>query len=548
MKKRFYFILSFLIVVLAFGLRTIKLNQVPPGLYWEEVALGYDAYSILKTGKDHHANSWPVVAFESFGDWKPSLYFYSAVPSIALLGLNLWGVRLPAIVSGVVIVIGVGQLSGLVYQQITQKNMGGKLVKLAAMLITAISPWAIQFSRAAWETNLATALILWGLIFGLRFKQQKKLSELFLAGLLLSLAVYAYHAARITAPLVGLSLLVSNWRQIKSLGWKKVGLIGLVVVLLLFPFVRQLGSQQLSKRAAQTTIFSQLQIIEQSNAMKQAAGNSLLSRLIYHRYLLFGREIMINFIDHFNFDFLFISGDANPRHGTQYFGQLFHLELIGLIFGLVYLVKSRAKINWLLGFWLVASILPAALTRTTPHALRTLSALPLFLMTITFGWVYIWQLLNNIGWQKLFLTSLVGLYLVELIVFWNFYFSVYPRLYADHWQAGYGPAIGQLKLLQEKYPDYPVYVTRSQGRPAMYYWFYNQINPSLVQAQAENVKKDQGEFLEFGQIKFGHGLEQQCQEHCLVLMTQAEFENNKLGLKKIDTQFKWADTWQLGVK
>src|SRR5687768_9057768 len=94
------------ILLLAFFLRVYNITQQTP--YWEEVALGYDAYSILKTGKDHHGNSWPIVAFESFGDWKPSFYFYAIVPFVQLFGLNLLAVRMPSVLSGIAIVGGVG--------------------------------------------------------------------------------------------------------------------------------------------------------------------------------------------------------------------------------------------------------------------------------------------------------------------------------------------------------------------------------------------------------------------------------------------------------
>ena len=94
------------VVILAAVLRFYRLGENPPGLYWEEAAIGYDAYSILKTGKDFHGNAWPLVAFESFGDWKPSLYFYAAVPSVAVFGLTPLAVRLPSALFGTLTVIG----------------------------------------------------------------------------------------------------------------------------------------------------------------------------------------------------------------------------------------------------------------------------------------------------------------------------------------------------------------------------------------------------------------------------------------------------------
>ena len=36
----------------------------------------------------------------------------------------------------------------------------------------------------------------------------------------------------------------------------------------------------------------------------------------------------------------------------------------------------------------------------------------------------------------------------------------------------------------------------------MYYWFYTQTDPREVQAANDTVEKDQGEFLEFNNLKF----------------------------------------------
>ena len=137
MNWKFKFLLVF-IISLSIFLRFYQLDKNPPSLYWEEVALGYDAYSIFKTGKDHHGNPWPLVAFESFGDWKPSLYFYATVPSIAVFGLNEWGVRFPSAFFGVLTVI----LTFLLVKELVGKRGGPKgrpIIALLSMFFLAIS-------------------------------------------------------------------------------------------------------------------------------------------------------------------------------------------------------------------------------------------------------------------------------------------------------------------------------------------------------------------------------------------------------------------------
>ena len=88
------------IILLAAILRFYKLAEVPPSLYWDEASLGYNAYSILKTGHDEHGVFLPITNFAAFGDYKPPGYVYMTVPSIALLGLSELAVRFPSALFG----------------------------------------------------------------------------------------------------------------------------------------------------------------------------------------------------------------------------------------------------------------------------------------------------------------------------------------------------------------------------------------------------------------------------------------------------------------
>src|SRR3989338_9030786 len=93
------------IVLLGFFLRTWKLGSNPPGFYWDEVSLGWNAYSVLKTGFDEHGRFLPIDTFFAFGDYKPPLYIYAAVPSIWLFGLNEFAVRAPSAVAGTLLIV-----------------------------------------------------------------------------------------------------------------------------------------------------------------------------------------------------------------------------------------------------------------------------------------------------------------------------------------------------------------------------------------------------------------------------------------------------------
>ena len=100
MSKKNWIIL-FLILILGVFLRFWKLGQTPKGFYLDEAALGYNAYSIMETGKDEYSKEWPML-FRSFGDFKAPIYTYLLIPIYKVLGINIWSTRLLSAVAGVV--------------------------------------------------------------------------------------------------------------------------------------------------------------------------------------------------------------------------------------------------------------------------------------------------------------------------------------------------------------------------------------------------------------------------------------------------------------
>src|SRR3990172_3583067 len=95
-----------IILLLAFLLRVLWLDKYPVGFNADEASHGYDAYSLLKTGRDQWGSTLPLV-FKSFGDYKSPVYSYFTVPSFALLGLNKLAVRLPNAILGSMAIVAV---------------------------------------------------------------------------------------------------------------------------------------------------------------------------------------------------------------------------------------------------------------------------------------------------------------------------------------------------------------------------------------------------------------------------------------------------------
>src|SRR5260221_1118573 len=208
MKTKKYLII--LIIIIASLLRIWHLNINPPSLTPDEAALGYNAYSILKTGRDEYGTFLPII-FKSFGDYKPGFYIYTAVPFVAVFGLNEWSVRLPSAVSGILAVWLLYKILQLMFQK--EKGAFSNLPLIAAFLL-AISPWHIYFSRGGWEINLALTLTLSGIYFFL--KSFTKIWYLYLSAICFALTYITYQGAKLSTTIVILLLLIFYFNNVNT--------------------------------------------------------------------------------------------------------------------------------------------------------------------------------------------------------------------------------------------------------------------------------------------------------------------------------------------
>src|ERR1035437_5800015 len=154
-KIHFSTLLVVFIFCLGFFLRFNQLSNIPNGLYPDETALGYNAYSILMTGKDEHGVQLPMY-FQSFDDYKLPVNIYSTALAIKTFGANAFAVRFTSALFGSLSII---SLYFLIYE-LSKKKM---LAALTAFFI-AINPWHTFFSRVGYEVNLATAFLVIGML------------------------------------------------------------------------------------------------------------------------------------------------------------------------------------------------------------------------------------------------------------------------------------------------------------------------------------------------------------------------------------------------
>lgn len=484
-----------LVTVAAFFVRAYTVASIPPSLSWDEVSIGYNAYSILKTGRDEHGRFLPIDTFIAYGDYKPPLAIYLTVPFVALFGLTELAVRLPSVVAGTLAVLltyfVVLELFGYREREfsfgIWHFAFG---IPATAALLLAVSPWHIQLSRAGWEANIALTILLLGIWLVLKARKNPRL--LIICWIPFGLAMYTFNSARYAAPLLAL---LFSWRIRGTIrAHPRYALIGvLVAALTLTPLAPHLLSREARLRFTEVNIFSDITVIEKSNDRIAFDRGSLLAKVLHNRRVGFAIEYLKHVFDHFEPWFLFIRGDGNPKFSLQDVGELYVVEAPLLVYGFYRLLIADASLAWTLILWIVFSILPAATARETPHALRIENSLPVWQIFIAYG------MASLVKRKKLFLASCF-LFLASFSSFWHNYFNHYAEEFAGEWQYGYRQAVQEMRQREDSYDR--IVISEAYGRSYMYTLFYTRTDPSGYVATKRSTFDAAGFYHVFGFGKY----------------------------------------------
>jgi 4-amino-4-deoxy-L-arabinose transferase-like glycosyltransferase len=402
------------IILLAAVLRFHNLGKVPPSLQWDEVAMGYDAYSILRTGKDQFGKTLPVF-FRSLDDWKPAFYEYAAVVPIGLFGLNAFAVRFPAALFGVLSVYFTYDLVKMIAKD---KQKSRQLSLLTAFLL-AVSPWHLQISRAGFEVTISIFLFI--LAVWAFYKSLKNAKFLWLSSILFGLGFYTYHSARVVFPLmwVSLGLIFHNFfagqrKRIFAYIAPFIVLLGLFV-----PHGTGMGTQM---RFQATNILEMQEYADQSAEMileDKQRGAYFVGKIFHNRRLSFINwenisQMLTNYFSHFRPDFLFIKGDA-PLHHAPGMGLLYAVQLPFLGLGIILFLKNDLKRrNLVFLIWLLLGPFPASVTWGVPHAIRAALLLPTFSVFTAYGF---WHVFKFICQERKFFAYLFSGTVAVLLIY-----------------------------------------------------------------------------------------------------------------------------------
>jgi len=401
----------------------IFLNN-PPSLNWDEVSLGFNAFSLLKTGRDEWGTVLPLI-FRAFGDFKLPAYVYFTVPVP-------FAVRLPSAIFGLLLIV----ISYLLGRRFFSKSVG-----LITALLVAISPWTWWLSRIALEANAGAFFITLGIYCLL----SKKLN---LGILFLGLSVWTYNSARIFSPL----FLIGYW----LINRPKLSIVSYFLISIFFvPMFFQLLSPTGQARYQTLSLLDSGAIarIEQLQTTKPGG------RLLYNKVTYWTGSFVKNYLSYLSPNFLFLKGGNHYQFSVQNHRLLYLITLPFLVIGL-----WKIRQNKLLLIWLLLAPVAGSLTRDAPHVLRAIPMLPLPMLLTAVG-------LSHFGKKiKLVFFSILLLSAVSYALSAN----TYRDKYSQSWQYGYVQTVQFIKDNYDKYDG--IIFTKKYGEPhefVAYYWPWN---------------------------------------------------------------------------
>lgn len=434
MRKKEYLFLGLILIFFLFT-RFFKITQIPASLYWDEASIGYNAYSILQDAKDEWGSFLPL-HFRAFGEFKLPVYVYSVAVSEFIFGSGIFSVRFPSVIYSA--------LSLILLFLIAKKQFGAGVGLFSALIFT-LSPWYFIFSRAGYEVSAGLFFFLLGTLLFLYSDKKNYFFLLSVASFVFSF--YSYNSFRVVIPIFLILFgLIFLFRKGEGVGKKLIYLFLSAVVFLavLIPTYRLYKLDAGFIRMDQVRASGSVQIIK-------------------------------NYFSHFSYSFLFGSGDSNPRSNIPGFGELYLIELPFLIAGAVYLVKKRVNFWWLPILAIILGPIPAAITKESPHALRSILMFPFFSLVIGLGINWVLNLIKK--YREIAVFSVVVLLMISFENYYSDFLTEYFPKYSNEWQNGYSEIFKNYSSDFDKYES--VIITDKYAQPYIFALYYQKFDPQV---------------------------------------------------------------------
>ncbi|HVZ12374.1 MAG TPA: hypothetical protein VG965_05070 [Patescibacteria group bacterium] len=482
-------VLFVLIFALAAFFRLYKLDSVPPGLHIDELPFGYNAYSILTTGKDEFGVKMPMV-LRAYDDFRPALLSYLIIPFIKLFGLNILSIRLPNVILSLISIYALYELTYLFVLLASEKTKTkllkekAKYIALSTIFLFAISPWNIYLSRIAIDTNVSFSLFLFGLLFLFKFLNSKLTKHLLFSLLFLFATFFSYNGIKLFLPEF---LIATFFVFYKPLTLKKINitlLISFIVIISMFYLLVNKNSNGLMRLNSINYVAQSRDYIQNTTSKRivyDDQNKDIIGSIFDNRRLSWIPYLATNYFVNINPSWLYTDDGTHYTYRIPGVGLFNFFEISILVAGLFFIIKSiKTKFLVFIFLWIGVSIIPAALTTDAPNASRIYQLLPPLLMIEGYGAYGILGWLGNLQNSQikaLLYSSFCLVLLISILWLYHSYFTLLPYEKSSTYNYGASSAMIYAKESAGKYKNIIVSRNGNLNFSYMYFLFFNKYNP-----------------------------------------------------------------------
>lgn len=196
--EKIYPIYLLVIMLIAAFLYLYKLDLVPYGIHIDEIAAAYDGYCLANFGVDMWQNQYPVYFINYLGG-QSVLYGYLIAIFIKLIGVGYWAIRIPAAISGLILIFFGCKIS---------REIRGKKFAVITGFLMLIAPYFIMRARFGLDCNLMLASTTVALYFIIRGIKYNKKIDYLISGLVVGISLYTYAISYVAITIFIILLLV----------------------------------------------------------------------------------------------------------------------------------------------------------------------------------------------------------------------------------------------------------------------------------------------------------------------------------------------------
>lgn len=237
MKKNLKYLLFGILLLFAGFLRIYRIGALPLEMHIDEAGLGLNAWSLANFGTDRYGNFMPVCPSNFYGE-QSAFYTYFCALLVKLFGLNIYTLRMPGVIMGILTVL---------FGALLMRERWGEKGLFAGAALLGIFPYFVMNCRFALDCNamLGTVTIaLYGLARLIKRAEREPERKLYgyfaLTGVLFGIALYTYVIAAIVIALFcvlfGLAYLLHK-RERRFLRFQQLLFLALPLTVMVIPLV-----------------------------------------------------------------------------------------------------------------------------------------------------------------------------------------------------------------------------------------------------------------------------------------------------------------------